>query len=120
MAGQAADEREATFRADVARLVQAVYHYLTAEQVPEEVAPLLEPVRHLAVLLDADAPAEHLREAALAVVDIYDWPSPDSSSSEEGLVMDPSVLAAVERLRTAIDAFDLASDENGEDFPPGQ
>ena len=48
-------EREQAFRADVARLVQAMHHYLPADQVSDEVAPLVAPVRHLASLLGAGA-----------------------------------------------------------------
>jgi hypothetical protein len=99
-------DREDTFRADVARLVQAMHHHLPTGDVPPEVSALAEPVRRLASLLEADAPAEHLQEAALAVVDSYDWPSPDASGGGEGPAIDGSILAAVERLRDAIDALD--------------
>ncbi len=77
-------DREDTFRADVARLVQAMHHHLPTSDVPPEVADLREPVQRLASLLEADAPAEHLQEAALAVVDSYDWPSPEASGGGEG------------------------------------
>jgi|SoimicmetaTmtLPB_FD_contig_61_860469_length_1632_multi_2_in_0_out_0_2 hypothetical protein len=107
-------EREQAFRADVARLVQAMHHYLPADQVSDEVAPLVAPVRHLASLLGAGASSGHLREAALAVVDRYEWPSPEASGGGEGPVIDPAILAAVERLRVAIDAMDAL---NGEDEP---
>jgi hypothetical protein len=104
-------DREDTFRADVARLVQAMHHHLPTGDVPPEVSALAEPVRRLASLLEADAPAEHLQEAALAVVDSYDWPSPEASGSGEGPAIDGSILAAVERLRDAIDALDELDDE---------
>lgn len=106
MEDEAQREREYAFRADVARLVQAVHHHLPVRDVPPEVAALLEPVRHLAGLLEADAPADHLQEAALAVVDSYDWPSPEASSGGEGPAIDGAMLAAVERLRDAMDAMD--------------
>jgi hypothetical protein len=107
-------EREQAFRADVARVVQAMRHHLPADQVPDEAAPLIGPVRHLASLLDSGASSGHLREAALAVVDRYEWPSPEASGGGEGPVIDPAILAAVERLRAAIDAMDVL---NGEDEP---
>jgi hypothetical protein len=106
MEDEAQREREYAFRADVARLIQAVRHYLPVRDVPPEVAALLEPVRHLAGLLEADAPVEHLQEAALAVVDSYDWPSPEASGGGEGPAIDGAMLAAVERLRDAMDAMD--------------
>ena len=99
-------DREDTFRADVARLVQAMHHHLPTGDVPPEVSGLLEPVQRLASLLEADAPAEHLQEAALAVVDSYDWPSPEASGGGEGPAIDGAILAAVERLRDAVDALD--------------
>jgi hypothetical protein len=104
-------DREDTFRADVARLVQAMHHHLPTGDVPPEVSALAEPVRRLASLLEADASAEHLQEAALAVVDSYDWPSPEASGGGEGPAIDGSILAAVERLRDAIDALDELDDE---------
>jgi hypothetical protein len=121
MVGPARGEREQAFRADVARLVQAMRHHLPPGETPDEIAPLIEPVRHLASLLDADASSAHLREAALAVVDRYEWPSPEASSGGEGPVIDPAILAAVERLRVAIDAMDALNgeDEPGEAQPPG-
>jgi hypothetical protein len=100
-------ERQDAFRADVARLVQAMRHHLQAGgEVQPEVAG-----QHLANLLAADAPTAHLREAALAVVDSYDWPSPDAASGGEGPVIDAAVLAAVERLRDAIDALDVSDND---------
>jgi len=104
-------ERQDAFRADVARLVQAMRHHLQAGDVQPEVAALLEPVQHLASLLEADAPTAHLQEAALAVVDFYDWPSPDASSGGEGPVIDAAILAAVERLRDVIDALDASNND---------
>jgi hypothetical protein len=109
MNGALRHEREDALRADVARLVQAMHHHLPARDVPPEIEPLLAPTRHLAALLDADAPAELLQEAALSVVDVYEWPSPDASGGGEGPVIDPAILAAVERLRVACDALDEAS-----------
>jgi hypothetical protein len=106
MNGPELSERQEAFRADVARLVQAIHHHLSGQPPPDEVAALLGPVRHLADLLDTGAPAEHLREAALTAVDVYEWPNPEFASGEEGPVLDPAILAAVERLRTAIDAMD--------------
>jgi len=108
-------EREQAFRADVARVVQAMRHYLPAGQVPDEAAALVGPVRHLASLLDSGAPSGHLREAALAVVGRYEWPSPGASGGGEGPVIDPAILAAVERLRVAIDAMDALNGEDGPD-----
>jgi hypothetical protein len=103
-------DREDAFRADAARLVQAVRHHLPAGDVPPEAGALMEPVRQLASLLGAGAPAEHLEEAALAVVDAYDWPRPDTIGGGEGPVIDAAILAAVERLRDAIDALDELDD----------
>jgi hypothetical protein len=107
----AQQEREDAFRADVARLIQAMHHHLPVRDAPPEVTALLAPVRQLAALLEAGAPAEHLREAALAVVDSYDWPSPDASSGGEGPAIDGAILAAVERLRDGMDAMDELDDE---------
>jgi hypothetical protein len=111
MKDAARQEREEAFRADVARLVQAMRHHLQAGDVQPEVAGLLEPVQHVAGLLAADAPAAHLRDAALAVVDSYDWPSPEAASGGEGPVIDAAILAAVERLRDAMDALDVSDDD---------
>ena len=61
MNGALRHEREDALRADVARLVQAMHHHLPARDVPPEIEPLLAPMRHLAALLDADAPAEPRR-----------------------------------------------------------
>jgi hypothetical protein len=115
-------EREDALRADVARLVQAMRHHLPARDVPPEIEPMIAPVRHLAALLDSGAPAELLQEAALSVVDLYEWPSPDASGGGEGPVIDPAILAAVERLRVACDALDEASvaeDSGAEDSTAG-
>jgi hypothetical protein len=111
MVDAARSDREEALRADVARLVQAMHHHLPAGQVPDEIAPFMAPVRHLASLLDAGASADHLQEAALAVVDMYEWPSPEASGGGEGPVIDPAILAAVERLRVAVDALDMLSGE---------
>ena len=99
------------FRTDVARLVQAMRHYLPAGEAQPEAAGLREPVQHLACLLAAGAPTAHLQEAALAVVDSYDWPSPDAASGGEGPVIDAAILAAVERLRDTIDALDTSDND---------
>jgi hypothetical protein len=99
-------EREEAFRADVARLVQAMRHHLSGRPAAPEIAVVLRPVQHLAGLLDAGASAEHLREAALSAVDVCEGPSPEAASDEDGPVLDPAILAAVERLRSAIDAMD--------------
>src|ERR1035437_4645840 len=104
-------ERQDAVRADVARLIQAVRHHMSARDVQPEVTALLEPVQHLASLLAADASAAHLEEAALAVVDSYDWPSPEASGGGEGPVIDAAILAAVERLRDAMDALDVSDDD---------
>jgi hypothetical protein len=109
MADSAEQEQEDLFRAEAARLVQVMRHHLPASHVPAELAPIAARGRHLAALLEADVPTEHLEEAALAVVDSYDWPSPDASGGGEGPVIDAAVLAAVERLRYALDALDDAS-----------
>jgi hypothetical protein len=110
----AEQEFQDTLRGDAARLVQAMRHHLPAMEVPPGVR---EPVRQLASLLAADAPAEHLREAALAVIDAYDWPRPETISGGEGPVIDAAVLAAVERLRDAVDALDAAGESAGKDQP---
>lgn len=115
MTGTQRRDREDTFRTDVARLVQAMRHHLPARDVPEEIAPLIGPVRHLASLLDGGASTDHLQEAALAVVDAYEWPSPEASTGAEGPVIDPAILAAVERLRVAADAVDAVDSGNGQD-----
>ncbi len=121
MGGETPTELEDAFRADVARLVQAMRHHLPSGSAAEEIIPLVAPVQHLAGLLDAGAPTEHLQEAALAVVDIYDWPNPEASGGDEGPVIDPAILAAVERLRVAMDAMDTLNGEDGTDVgqPPG-
>ncbi|HUK67912.1 MAG TPA: hypothetical protein VLW50_03995 [Streptosporangiaceae bacterium] len=110
MTDAARREREDALRADAARLVQAIHHHLPAGHVPAEVRALTERVQRLAGLLDAGTPAEHLQEAALAVVDSYDWPRPDTISGGEGPVIDAAILAAVERLRDAMDALDELDD----------
>ena len=110
MSNTAQWEREDAFRADAARVIQAMRHRLPARDAPPEVAALAEPVRQLASLLDAGAPADHLEEAALAVVDAYDWPRPDTIGGGEGPVIDAAILAAVERLRDAMDALDELDD----------
>jgi hypothetical protein len=120
MSGQGPGEREEAFRADVARLVQATRHHSSGQPVPDEISALLGPVRHLADLLDAGAPADHLREAALTVVDAYDWPDPEMASGSEGPVLDPAMLAAVERLRAAIDAMDISEDQLRPDSGPAR
>jgi hypothetical protein len=102
-------EREDALRADVARLIQAMRHHFPEGDVPPEIEPLIGPVRHLAALLDANAPTQLLQDAALSVVDLYEWPSPDASGGDEGPVIDPAILAAVERLRVACDAVDEAN-----------
>jgi hypothetical protein len=104
-------EREDAFRADVARLIQAMHHHLPAQDVLPEVASLRDPVRHLASLLDADAPNEYLQDAAMMVLETYDWPSPDAIDSDESPVIDVAILAAVERLREAMNAVDEATDD---------
>lgn len=109
-------ELEDALRTDVARLVQAMRHYLSARHVPDEIAPLIAPVQRLASLLDSGAPAEVLREAALTAVDVYEWPGAEAGTGAEGPVLDPAILAAVERLRTAIDIMDS---EEPEDEPDG-
>jgi hypothetical protein len=106
MTDQASGEREAELRTDTARVVQTLRQHLQAGDVPPEIMALLEPVQVLASLLEADAPVEHLLEAAQAVVDFYDWPSPDASEGGEGPAIDAQMLGAIERLRAAIDAVD--------------
>jgi len=118
MNGALRRERENALRADVARLVQAMHHHLPIRDAPPEIEPLLAPMRHLAALLEADAPAELLQEAALSVVDVYEWPSPDASGGGEGPVIDPAILAAVERLRVACDAVDEANGLEDKPLPP--
>jgi len=113
MVDPAARERDQAFRTEAARLVQAVHHDMAARNPPDGLAPLIAPVEHLASLLESDAPYSHLREAALAAVDRYEWPSPDTSAGDEGPVIDPAILAAVERLRSAVDAMDVLNG-NGE------
>src|SRR6266568_9027797 len=94
MSGPEPSERQDAFRADVARLVQAMHHHLSGRPPPDEVAALLGPVRHLADLLDAGVPAEHLREAALTAVDFCEWRNPEVASGGEGPALDPAILAA--------------------------
>ncbi len=118
MSGPEPSERQDAFRADVARLVQAMHHHLSGRPPPDEVAALLGPVRHLADLLDAGVPAEHLREAALTAVDFCEWRNPEVASGGEGPALDPAILAAVERLRTAIDAMDTFDDQDWPDDGP--
>lgn len=104
-------EREDAFRADVARLIQVMRHHLPARDVLPEIASLQEPVRHLASLLDADAPNEYLQDAAMIVVEAYDWPCPDAIDSDESPVIDAAIPAAVERLREAMNAMDETTDD---------
>jgi hypothetical protein len=118
MGGPEGSEREEAFRADVARLVQALRHHLSGRPVPDEFAPVLRPVQRLAGLLDEGASAEHLREAALSAVDVYEWPNPEVASGEDGPVLDPAILAAVERLRAAIDAMDTLEARDWPDDEP--
>jgi hypothetical protein len=83
---------EIEFRAAAARLAQAMRHY------PPGLEPLNESVRHLTSLLAADADVDHLENAALAVIDVYD---------RSGLeISDAAVLAAMERLREAAEELD--------------
>ncbi|RVX41995.1 hypothetical protein EDD27_4611 [Nonomuraea polychroma] len=83
---------EIEFRAAAARLVQAMRHN------PPELEPLNESVRHLTNLLAGDANVDHLENAALAVIDVYD---------RSGLeISDAAVLAAMERLREAAEELD--------------
>ena len=111
MSSELRREREDAFRADVARLIQAMHHHLPAHDVLPEVASLREPVRHLASLLDADTPNEYLQDAAMNVLETYDWPSTDAINSDESPVIDVAILAAVERLREAMNAMDQATDD---------
>jgi len=104
-------EHEAAFRTDAARLVQAMRHHIRARYVPVELAPMVERVRRLESLLEADAPTAHLLEVAQAVVDTYDGPRPEISSNE-GPVVNAAILAAVERLRDAMDALDAMDDDD--------
>jgi hypothetical protein len=114
MVDPAAHERDQAVRTEAARLVQAVHHDLAARRpLDDDLVPLIAPVEHLASLLESDAPYSLMREAALAAVDRYEWPSPDTSAGDEGPVIDPAILAAVERLRSAIDAMDVLNG-NGE------
>jgi hypothetical protein len=106
MTNTAREEREDAFRGDIARVVQAVRHYLPATKPQPESASLAEPLAHLASLLADDAPVELLQEAALTVVDAYEWPEPEAAASGEGPVINPAILAAVERLRCAMDYMD--------------
>jgi hypothetical protein len=102
----ASSEGEDGLRTEGARVVQTLRRHLRAGNVPPEIIALREPVEELAGLLEADAPVELLEEAAQAVVDFYDWPSPDSSEGGEGPAIDAQILGAIERLRDAIDALD--------------
>ena len=111
MSSELRREREDAFRADVARLIQVMRHHLPTRDALPEIASLREPVRHLASLLDADAPNEYLQDAAMIVLEVYDWPSPDALNSDESPVIDVAVIAAVERLREAMNAMDEATDD---------
>src|SRR5260370_17437619 len=93
-------------------------HHLPTRDVEPGATALLEPVQHLASLLAADASAAHLQEAALAVVDSYDWPSPEASTGGEGPVIHAAILAAVERLRAALAAPALPDDAPRPPLPP--
>src|SRR5260221_2709404 len=104
-------ERQDAFRADVARLVQAMRHHFPTRDVEPGATALLEPAQHLASLLAADAPAAHLQEAALAVVDSYDWPRPEASCGGQCPVIGAALLASVERLRRATDGFYVFHDD---------
>ncbi len=112
-------EQEDALCTDVARLVQAMRHYLSARHVPDEIAPLIAPVQRLASLLDSGAPTDVLREVALTAVDVYEWPGAEAGGAE-GPVLDPAILAAVERLRSVIDIMDSEEPEDEpEDEPDG-
>jgi hypothetical protein len=112
MTGAARGEREDELRTDVARVVQTLRQHLLASDVSSEVTALREPVQELANLLQADASAAHLLQAAQALVDFYDWPSPDASGGSEGPAIDAQILGAVERLRDAVDALDELDDDS--------
>ncbi|MCW2859790.1 MAG: hypothetical protein JWP48_1498 [Actinoallomurus sp.] len=45
----------------------------------------------------------------MIVVEAYDWPGPDAINSDESPVIDVAFLAAVERLREAMNAMDEAT-----------
>lgn len=91
-------DSETEFRAAAARLTQAMRHYPPAADPQVDLEPLSESVRHLASLLSADAEADHLENAALAVIDAY-----DRSGVE---LADAAVIAAMDRLREAAAELD--------------
>lgn len=84
-------ESETEFRTAAARLAQVLRHHPPGMNPRAGPESLHESVRHLADLVDADAEADHLENAALAVIDIY-----DRSGLENA---DAAVIAAMERLR---------------------
>ncbi|MEV0354288.1 hypothetical protein AB0H88_51830 [Nonomuraea sp. NPDC050680] len=63
-----------------------------------DLEPLNECVRHLASLLSADAEADHLENAALAVIDAYERSGVEFA--------DAAVIAAMDRLREAAAELD--------------
>jgi hypothetical protein len=91
-----ASEVEAEFRAAAARLTQAMRHY--PPPAYDDPGSLHESVSHLAGLIGEDAEIDHLENAALAVIDIY-----DRSDLE---ISDAAVIAAIERLREAAAQLD--------------
>ncbi|MER7505046.1 hypothetical protein AB0L05_38915 [Nonomuraea pusilla] len=94
MPGGGMPDSEIEFRAVACRLAQAIRHHPRID----DVEPLREPARHLETLLAADAEVDHVENAALAVIDIY-----DRSDLE---IADPAVVAAIERLRDAAAELD--------------
>jgi ferredoxin len=91
-------EQEAEFRAAATRLTQAMRHYPPSADADTDLEPLNEAVGHLATLLAEDAEVDHVENAALAVIDVYD---------RSGLeIADAAVIAAMERLREAATELD--------------
>lgn len=91
-------ESEIEFRAATARLTQVMRHHPLPADPTADVEPLHESVRHLASLLGADAEVDHLENAALTVIAIYDRAGLENA--------DTAVMAAMERLREAAAELD--------------
>lgn len=103
------DGREDALRTMAARFVQAARHHLTYVDPGPGSPSSRETVAELAALLDAGAPVGRVVAAVSAVVDAYEWPSGWAPDDAEDLGVPAAVVAAIERLRAAMDDFDEAS-----------